>query len=194
MNLESTHILHIKNMVCPRCVKVVAEELNRLGHEVADIKLGLVELRAPITATQIQEIKVALDTNGFELLDDKKSKVVEKIKILIIEGIREGKFSDMNINLSQYISEHVHMEYTHLSSLFSALEGKSIERFMILQKIERVKELITYNELSIKLIADQLGYSSLQALSNQFKKETGMTPTAFKALALGTGRRPINEL
>lgn len=186
-------ILHIKNMVCPRCIKVVSEELNALGHEFKAIQLGKVELDSSLSPEQLEEIRTVLEKNGFELLDDKKSKVIEAVKILIIEGIRDGKFSEMNINLSQYLSENVQMEYSHLSNLFSSVEGKSIERFVILQKIERIKELITYDELSIKQIADTLGYSSLQALSNQFKKETGMTPTEFKKLS-GEGRNFISDI
>jgi AraC-like DNA-binding protein len=100
----------------------------------------------------------------------------------------------MGMNLSEYLSETFHMEYTHLSALFSSTEGKSIERFVILQKVERIKELITYDELSVKQIADQLGYSSLQALSGQFKKETGITPSEFKKMASGVGRKPISEV
>lgn len=191
---KTESILHIKNMVCPRCIKVVSDELQTLGLEIQSIELGKVELKKSISNEDLHQVKSILEKNGFELLDDKKSKVIERIKILIIEGIRDVKFSQMDINLSEYISESVHMEYTHLSTLFSSVEGKSIERFLILQKIERIKELITYDEFSIKQIADQLGYSSLQALSNQFKKETGLTPTEFKKIAGGSGRKPISGL
>ena len=187
-------ILYIKNMVCPRCIKVVSDELQTLGLEVKNIELGKVELRKSISPEVLQQVKSVMEKNGFELLDDKKSRVIERIKVLLIEGIRDGKFSQMDINLSEYISESVHMEYTHLSTLFSSVEGKSIERFLILQKIERIKELITYDELSVKQIADQLGYSSLQALSNQFKKETGLTPTEFKKIARGSRRKPISDI
>ena len=186
--------LHIKNMVCPRCIKVVADELQQLGLGIKTIELGKVELNTTVTPLELQEIKIVLEENGFELLDGKKSRTIEKIKIIIIEGIRNGKFSAMSIKLSEYISEMIHMEYTHLSTLFSSVEGKSIERFVILQKVERIKELITYDELSIKQIADHLGYSSLQALSNQFKKETGMTPTEFKKITSGSGRKSISEV
>jgi len=181
-------------MVCPRCIKVVSDELNTLGFDINHIELGKVELKIVPTNNDLLKIKTSLENNGFELLDDKKSRVIEKAKILIIEGIREGKFSEMNINLSQYLSDQFQMEYTHLSTLFSSVEGKSIERFVILQKIERIKELITYGELSIKEIAYYLGYSSLQALSAQFKKETGLTPTDFKALSGGADRRSISEV
>ncbi|MDB5274582.1 MAG: transcriptional regulator, AraC family [Chitinophagaceae bacterium] len=191
--MEST-TLHIKNMVCPRCIKVVSDELHTLGFDINRIELGKVELKAVPTSNDILKIKTSLENNGFELLDDKKSRVIEQVKILIIESIRDGKFSEMNINLSKYLSDQVHMEYTHLSTLFSSVEGKSIERFVILQKVERIKELITYRELSMKEIAYYLGYSSLQALSGQFKKETGLTPTAFKAISGGSDRKSISDV
>ncbi len=181
-------------MVCPRCIKVVSEELHALAFDIDHIELGKVELTIIPTNDDLLKIKNSLENNGFELLDDKKSKVIEKVKILIIEGIRDGKFSEMNINLSQYLSDLVQMEYTHLSTLFSSVEGKSIERFVILQKTERIKELITYGELNMKEIAHYIGYSSLQALSNQFKKETGLTPTAFKALSGGSKRKSLTEV
>ncbi len=193
MNMEN-NTLYIKNMVCPRCVKVVSDELHQLGLSVKEIQLGKVELKNSATPDDVKRIRTVLEKNGFELLDDKKTRIIEKIKILIIEGVQNGKFSVMGINLSQYISDEIHMEYTHLSTLFSSEEGKSIERFVILQKIERVKELITYDELSIKQIAEELGYSSLQALSNQFKKETGMTPTEFKKITGDITRKPISDV
>ena len=186
--------LHIKNMVCPRCIKVVTDELQQLGIGVKDIQLGKVELQTSVTEFELQQIKIAFEKNGFELLDDKKSRNIEKIKILIIEGIRNGKFSAMSIKLSEYISSMIQMEYTHLSSLFSSVEGKSIERFVILQKVERIKELITYDELSVNQIADQLGYSSIQALSGQFKKETGITTSEFKKLVGNVGRKHISNV
>lgn len=190
----ANNTLQIKNMVCPRCIKVVSDELQQLGLGVKDIQLGKVELQTSVTELELQQIKTALEENGFELLGDKKSRNIEKIKILIIEGIRNGKFSAMPIKLSEYISDVIHMEYTHLSTLFSSVEGKSIERFVILQKVERIKELITYDELSVKQIADQLGYSSIQALSGQFKKETGITTSEFRKLASDVGRKPISEV
>ncbi|MBY0424356.1 MAG: AraC family transcriptional regulator, partial [Cytophagales bacterium] len=168
--------------------------LTQLGYSVKEIQLGRVILETQISLQDRQKIKDALLRNGFDLLDDGRSKIIEKIKILIIDGIWNGTFCNMNINLSQYISEHLHLEYTYLSNLFSSVEGKSIERYMILQKMERIKELITYDEMNIKQIADLLGYSSLQALSNQFKKEIGITPSAFKSLRQPETRKPISEL
>jgi len=188
------NILHIKNMVCPRCIKVVWDDLQKLGLEVINIELGKVELKNPISTEVLLKVKYLLQNNGFELLDDKKSKVIEQIKVLIIEGIQSDRFSDVHINLSEYISNEVQMEYSYLSNLFSSIEGKTIERFVILHKIERIKELISYDELSIKEISNLLRYSSLQALSNQFKKETGMTPSEFKKIAGGSGRKSISDI
>ena len=191
--MEKSTVLNIKNMVCPRCIKVVSEELTKLSFEVASIQLGQVVINKTISVNDIKNIKEALSLNGFELLDDKKSKTIEAIKIVIIDGIREGIFSEMNINISQYISNQLHMEYTQLSSLFSSVEGKSIERYVILQKTERIKELISYNELNIKEISILLGYSSLQALSSQFKKETGLSPTEFKKLS-NSPRKSLDKI
>ncbi len=191
--MESTNILYIKNMVCPRCIKVVKDELEVLRYNISSIELGKVVLSTTISEKELQQIGDRLIANGFELLDDRKSRVIENVKILIIEAIHKGTIADMAVNFSYYLSEKLQMEYSHLSNLFSAVEGKSIERYLISQKIERIKELISYDELSVKQIADQLGYSSLQALSGQFKKETGMTPTEFKKLS-GSYRRGLDEV
>ena len=172
--------LYIKNMVCNRCVKVVKEELMKLEHIVLDIKLGEVTLSTEPDAAQLIDIKKSLNDNGFELLDDKKSKIIEKIKNLIIELIHYTGEKKNPVNYSDYLSEHIGLDYSYISSLFSAVENKTIEKYIISQKIERVKELILYGELSVKEIAEKLNYSSLQALSGQFKKETGLTPSEFK--------------
>ncbi len=177
----NTTELYIKNMVCPRCIKVVKDELTILGAEPSEVELGKATLKKPADENLLNKIQQALENNGFELLDDRKSKLIERIKIIIIDLIREGKIAEMNVNFSDHLSEQLHMDYGYLSTLFSSVEGKTIERFVIGQKIEKVKELVSYNELSVKQIADFLGYSSLQALSSQFKKETGMTPTDFKS-------------
>jgi AraC family transcriptional regulator len=167
-------------MVCPRCIKVVKDELVALGVETEEVELGKVVLKSPADEKLLSLIQHALENNGFELLDDRKSKLIERVKIIVIDLIRDGKIADMHINLSDHLSEQLNMDYGYLSTLFSSVEGKTIERFVIGQKIEKVKELISYDEMSVKQIADFLGYSSLQALSSQFKKETGMTPSDFK--------------
>jgi len=191
--MKSTTVLQIKNMVCPRCIKVVSDELHALGFGIHSIQLGKVEIDTILTTNDLTNISTVLTRNGFELLDNKKLQIIEQVKILIIESIHGGKLSEMHINLSHYLRDKTHMEYTSLSTLFSSIEGKTIERFLILQKIERIKELITYNELNIKEIAENIGYSSLQALSSQFKKETGLTPSEFKKLSTDS-RKPISEI
>lgn len=172
--------LYIKNMVCDRCIKVVKEELMKLDHVVTTIKLGEVILSKEPDTMQLIEIKKTLKANGFEFLDDKKSKIIEKIKNLIIELIYYKEQTSPHINYSEYLSNKIGLDYSYISSLFSSVENKTIEKYIISQKIERVKELILYGELSVKEIADKLNYSSLQALSSQFKKETGLTPTEFR--------------
>ena len=182
MSKINYNILYIKNMVCPRCIRVIKEELEQSNFVIKEIILGKVEFLTSINQNDYNLIKSILEESGFQILDDKKTQLIEQVKIIILEGIRKGRFAQIKINISQYISDQVHVEYTNLSSIFSSLEGKSIERFLIQQKIEYVKELISYGELSIKQIADKLAYSSLQALSAQFKKETGLTPSDFKKL------------
>lgn len=190
--METT--LYIKNMVCPRCIMVVRDEILKLGFELNNIQLGIAELKNTLTDSEYESVRAILEKNGFELLDDKKSRLIEKVKLLIIEAVQKNIFSDSKINLSEYLSENMHMEYTHLSSVFSSAEGRTIEKFLILQKVERIKELMSYDELSIKEIADQMGYSSLQALSTQFKKETGITPTNFKKVMDAAKRKPISDV
>lgn len=168
-------------MVCSRCKMVVRSELEKLGLQLLSVDLGEVETNAPITSTQKKEISDHLNNFGFELIDDKKSKAIEKIKTLIIELIY-NKNNELNINLSDYISQNLLQDYTSLSHLFSEVEGITIEKYFILQKIERVKELLMYDEMSLSQIAFLLNYSSVGYLSNQFKKITGLTPSHFKQL------------
>ena len=192
--MKTNTILFVKNMVCPRCIKVVTDELQKINIVLQEVKLGHIELNNTPSENDIENIKKVLHTNGFELLEDKKTILIERVKNKIIQGIQDGSLFDIEINLSKYISDIVNLEYTHFSSLFSTIEGKSIEKFVILQKIERIKELISYDELSIKQIADKLGYSSLQALSNQFKKETGITPSDFKKINSNASRKSISDI
>lgn len=174
--------LYIKNMVCDRCNKVVAQELAALGYHVLQVSLGEAEISSPDNRFDVEKIRKVLIENGFELLDDRKTKLIEQIKLAIIELVHRQGEADLHINTSDYLSEKIGMEYSYLSSLFSAHEGITIERYLILQRIERVKELLVYNELSLKEIAYQLGYSSVAHLSNQFKKVTGLTPSYFKEI------------
>lgn len=186
--------IYIKNMVCPRCKKVVKDELTNLGYVVSAIQLGSVEVLNDLIFSDYERIANVLIDNGFEIIDNKKYKYIERIKIIIIELINNGTLIDLKVNLSKHLSNELNMEYTYLSSIFSSTEGKTIERFFILLKIEKIKELILYNELSIKQISIKLGYSSLQALSSQFKKVTGYTPSEFRLKASFYDRKSITDL
>lgn len=170
---------YIKNMVCDRCIRVVREELEKMGLKVTSIKLGeaVVEGNVPV---EKEEVSRVLSDAGFELLEDKNFKLIERIKTLIIDVIHHK--TEFSGNFSDYISKEIGRDYHYLSSLFSSMENITIEKFIILQKIEKVKELLVYGELTLSEIAYQLNYSSVAHLSSQFKQVTGHTPTEFKKL------------
>jgi AraC family transcriptional regulator len=173
--------LYIKNMVCARCIKVVKEELEKLTINPVSVSLGEVELAGELNKNTFEKLKSALLDNGFELVDDARIKLIEKVKTLIIQSIYNQDKPE-EINYSDYLSKKTGKPYTYLSGLFSSVENITIEKFIILQKIEHAKELIVYGELTLSEISYRLGYSSVQHLSNQFKKTTGFTPTYFKEL------------
>lgn len=174
--------LRIKNMVCPRCIRVVKEELDKLGYTTTIERLGLAKIEYSGNHPDMNEISQILEQNGFELLVDKNAKIIDNIKTLIIDLIYQDRLEEMNTNLSDYLVQKLNHDYSFLSTLFSSVESITIEKYFILQKIERVKELLIYNELTLSEIAYQLGYSNVQYLSNQFKKITGMSPSRFKSL------------
>ena len=180
-------------MVCNRCIKVVREEFDNLNIEIEEIELGKVSVASPLDNNQIENIRAVLNENGFELIDDKKSQIIDRIKTLIIEHVHYSTENESTINSSDFISREIGYDYSYLSNLFSSVEGITIEKYIINQKIEKVKELLVYNELSLKEIAYQLGYSSVQHLSNQFKKVTGLTPSHFKKLKENK-RKPLDEV
>ena len=171
--------LYIKNMVCGRCKMVVKSEFEKLGLQTIAVELGEVELEEEISDKQKEVLLENLQILGFDLIDDKKTKTVEKIKNLIVDLVHH-KNNDLKINLSDYLAENLNQDYNSLSNLFSEIENTTIEKYFISQKIEKVKELLIYNELSLSEIADILNYSNVAHLSNQFKKITGYTPTSFK--------------
>jgi AraC-like DNA-binding protein len=173
--------LYIKNMVCNRCIMVVKSELEKIGLHPISVALGEVELLQDLTANEKQTVAKTLSQLGFELLDDKISRTIERIKNLIVDLVHHQN-QELKTNLSDYLEEHLMQDYSTLSNLFSEVEGTTIERYFIAQKIEKVKELLTYNELTLTEIAMQLNYSNVAHLSNQFKKVTGFTPTYFKQL------------
>lgn len=174
--------LHIKNMVCDRCKKVVAEELQNIGYTILENSLGEVKIATPYEQVDLEQIRIVLEKNGFELLDDRKTQLIEKVKRTIIELVHYKGAHEPAMNTSAYISQKLGMDYHYISSLFSSLEGITLEKYLILQRIERVKELLVYDELSLKEISFELGFSSVAHLSNQFKKMTGLTPSHFKQL------------
>jgi AraC-like DNA-binding protein len=168
-------------MVSLRCKMIVKEELQKLDLKYVVIDLGVVEVMEDITQDQRELLKTNLLRSGLELLDDKRSILIEKIKNVITQLIH---YSDElpRVNYSDYISEKLGYDYTYLSNIFSEVKGTTIQQFIIINKIERVKELLLYDELNLTEIADKLHYSSVAHLSNQFKKITGLSPSFFKQL------------
>ena len=185
--------IHIKNMVCDRCILVVRSVLKDMDITPESIILGEVTLDTPLSEQQIGDISQRIEALGFEIINDKKSRQIEAIKALIIE--RMGKDQSLHhVNLSEYLHQRMHCDYNYLSTLFSTVEGITIEQYQIKQKIEKVKELLVYEELTLTQISDQLGYSSVAHLSRQFKKITGLTPSHFKQLKDGHQRVPLDKV
>lgn len=186
-------ILHIKNMVCGRCIKAVEEELEGLGFTIKSIELGEVVVKEELGQEDLQKIGMVLADNGFELITDKKSWIINRIKTLIIEYIHYDKEKPGYVNFSEFLSRELGHDYSYLSHLFSSVEGKTIEKYLILQKIEKVKELLVYDELTLNEISYQLGYSSVAHLSRQFKDVTGLTPSHYKNIRKEK-RRPLDSI
>ncbi|HUZ57154.1 MAG TPA: AraC family transcriptional regulator [Hanamia sp.] len=184
--------LYIKYMVSLRCKMMVKEELKKLGLHFIFVNLGEVEIMEDLSEEKRVALKNALLQSGLELMDDKRAILIEKIKNLIIEMIH---YSDemIKVNLSDYLSEKLNHDYTYLANLFSEVQGTTIEHFMISHKVERIKELIIYDEMNISEIAWKMNYSSVAHLSNQFKKVTGLTPSHFKQLK-DKRRIPIEDV
>ena len=173
--------LFIKNMVCNRCIIVVKQELEKLKLRPTGVTMGEVELQKPATQKQLLQLNDHLNELGFELLDDRKQKQIEKIKNLLIKHVQSGELEE-HFSISLVLSKALNKEYSYISRLFSGVEGITIEQFFILQKIEKVKEWIVYGELNLSEISYRLGYSSVAHLSAQFKKVTGLTPSHFKKM------------
>lgn len=184
--------LFIKHMVSSRCKMVVKEELNKLGLFFIIVDIGEVNLMEDITPEQQEEFRAGLLKYGLELMEDKKSVLIEKIKNIIIDMVHY-KEEIIKIKFSDYLSEKLNHDYTYLSNLFSEVQGITIEQFIIAHKVERIKEMLIYDELNISEIAWKLNYSSVAHLSNQFKKVTGLSPSHFKKLK-EKRRRPIEEI
>ena len=181
-------------MVCPRCIKVVQDEFEKLGIKINSITLGEVVTELSKELLPMKKIAEVLNDNGFELIDDNTTRTIEKIKNIIISVIQEYEEENLTkINFPKYISSEINKDYSSLSSLFSKNEGMTIEHYIILQKIEKVKEYLRYDELTLSEISYKLGYSSVQHLSRQFKKNTGLTASEFKN-NLSSKRKSIDSI
>lgn len=179
-------------MVCNRCILVVEQTLREMNYSFRSVSLGEIILEKGLSVNERESLQERLLNLGFVIIDDKKSRLIEEIKILVIELIY-NKSNTVNQNLSSYISEKLNYDYAYLSNLFSEVEGITIEKYAILQRIERVKELLVYDELTLSEIAYKMGYSNVAYLSNQFKKITGLTPSYFKKVGL-TKRKPLDQI
>lgn len=184
--------IYVKYMVSLRCILMVKEELKKLGLHYVSLDLGEVDILESITPEQRELLKAALLKSGLVVMDDKKSMLIEKVKNVIIEMIHYTDEAP-KINFSVFLAEKLKHDYTYLASLFSETEGRTIEQFVLLHKIERIKELIIYDELNLTDIAFKLHYSSVAALSNQFKKMTGLTPSFFKSIK-GKRRQSLEDI
>jgi AraC-like DNA-binding protein len=171
---------------------VVKAQLETMGLHPLSVNLGEADIQEELSKKQLLQLDSTLKSVGFELLDNKKSQTIEKIKNALVQLVHDSD-ADVKTNLSRYITAKIHQDYNYLSNLFSAIEGTTIEKYFITLRIERVKELLVYDELTLSEIADQLGYSSVAYLSNQFKKITGFTPSYFKSLK-EYKRKNIEEL
>jgi AraC-like DNA-binding protein len=176
----NTTKLHIKNMVCARCIRVVEEELLKAGINVHNVRLG--EAEAVLKSEgELEIIRKILKENGFDLADSRRAQIIEKIKNIVVAQIHHNDNVE-KINFSELLANELALDYHYISTLFSQQEGMTIEKYIILQRIERVKELLKYDELSLSEIAFKTGYSSVAHLSNQFKKVTGLSATEYKKL------------
>jgi AraC family transcriptional regulator len=200
--------LYIKNMVCPRCIMSVEQILQKNQLSFSYVRLGEVSLNGEPSKEKVQQLATDLKSVGFELLDDQRKQQIEQVKSLLIGKVQSGEIEE-HFSLTKFLSSSLHRDYSHVSKLFSEVEGITIEQFFILQKVEKTKEWLIYNEYSLNQIAIHLGYSSVQHplnqiaihlgyssvqhLSSQFKKVTGMTPSEFKKIGTGL-RKPLDSV
>lgn len=184
--------IYVRNMVCSRCIMVVKSELEKLGYIPVDVSLGEFTLNEELSNEEKELINTKLQETGFSIIDDMKSRLIEKIKTLIIELVHQHN-NQLKTNLSDYLSSQLQHDYKYLTTLFTEVEGITIEKYYIAHKIERVKELLVYDELTLSEIAYQLNYSSVAHLSAQFKKFTGLTPSYFKNIRTAK-RKSLDEV
>lgn len=179
-------------MVCKRCIMVVRQEFEKRGIIPNEVNMGEVILKNVPTKSQLENINTHLQELGFEILDNRRQKQIENVKKLLIVQVQSGEVPE-HFSLGEFLSKKMSKDYTQISRLFSEVEGITIEQFFILQKIEKVKEWLTYDELTLSEIAWKLGYSSVAHLSSQFKKVTGLTPSDFKKLG-GKHRKSLDQI
>jgi AraC family transcriptional regulator len=194
MASKETTTLYVRNMVCPRCVRVVRDELTALGLDVRNVALGEVALGGKKEGLPLDRIRAVLEENGFGIVEDRRARTIEKVKHAALKLARNDYEKDpVRVKDSEFIAEEVGLDYRSLAALFSGVESVTIEQYVILQRIEYAKELLKYGELTLGEISWRMGYSSAAHLSTQFKKVTGMTPTAFRAMG-GRSRLPIDAV
>ena len=184
----------IKNMVCDRCNLAIKDVLADLNLTARSVQLGEVDMgEAKLDGEQLDQFREKIEALGFELINDKKTRLIENIKKAVITLVQSPEPAE-KVKLSEYLSSCLFHDYTHLSNLFSTVEGVTIEQYFINQKIEKTRELLVYDEFTLTEIADRLGYSSVAHLSRQFKKVTGMTPSQFKQLRDGRQRKALDKI
>jgi len=186
-------LLHVKNMVCDRCILVVRQQLQNQGLTVKEISLGKVEVEPEPSKEQLQDIASAFEILGFELIDKEKDQLVENIKTQVIELVHYSELNEIHQSLINLIAQRMNKDYAYLSRLFSDSQGLTIEKYIIQQKIEKVKELLEYGALNLNEIAYKMGYSSSAHLSTQFKSLTGISPSKYKTLDPGQ-RKPLDHI
>lgn len=173
--------IYIKHMVCPRCIITAERVFNQCGIKPVSVELGVVTLGESLSAEKLASVRQLLEEYGFEVIDDRRHRTVEQIRVGVIEYVRNPEFRQRR-NLSDYLCGKCHRDYSSLSKLFTESRGMSIEKYYIAQRVELVKELLIYDEMTVSEIADSIGYSSVAHLSSQFKSVTGLSPTEFKKL------------
>jgi len=192
-SLEQSTVLRLKNMTCLCCVRIVTQELEKLGVKVNSVSLGEADITYNISDPGFEMIRKVLEENGFGLVQNREEAIVEQIKIAVIELIHMSNNSNSIIRNSDYLVDKIQLSYQYLSNLFSQHENMTLEKFIILHKIEKVKELLSYDELTLSEIAFQMGYSSVQYLSTQFKNVTGLSVTEYKKDP-AKSRIPLDDL